>query len=273
MSEQEEKTKKEKLINESMITIKKFISKNLSITPSTFENSNLIKNLKSLITLIKTNNFSKEKIEQLSILSIKKVSNELLSMLSCKSLPNKILFDLTHTVHQILLYSNNELINNLLIGDEKIKYAKIFYKLLKISICEMYYTVKKGRLINGKFFVFLLIHYLNFVFPNEIKNMIYYAMSRNVSLIYILITIIIKQNLIINESKELFYEFLVKLSNIIISQRNLIKSKTKYNKTISKFLEELLIAYINNYYTVSNKFTINLFSLCFFYKNLPLIFL
>ena len=83
-------------------------------------------------------------------MSIKKVSEDLLNMLNCRSLSNKILFELIHLVSEILSFSSNESVSELFIGEEKMKYSKIFFKLIKASLYELFFNLKKKYLINEK---------------------------------------------------------------------------------------------------------------------------
>ena len=66
------------------------------------------------------------------------------------------------------------------------KYAKIFLKLIKASIFELYFNIKNDYLINEKFNIFAYLYYLNYVFPVDIKNLIYKSLSRNTSFLYTL---------------------------------------------------------------------------------------
>ena len=247
MKEEEEKEKKQKLKDKSLSIIKKFMDKNFTIPSDIFKDSKLIHNLNSLIELIKIKNFEKEKNEKLSILSIQKVSDELLNMLYCRSLSNKILFNLIHTISDVLSYSNVDSIKNLFMGNDSMKYTKIFFKLIKGSIYELYFNTKRDYLINEKFNVFAYLYYLNFVFPFNIKYSIYHTLSHNISFLYILTKILNKQNLILGEyNKEIFFEFCGNISNIVIKNRKKANKNYKFNNITYKFLEELLINYINN---------------------------
>jgi hypothetical protein len=204
--------------------------------------------LTSLIELIKKSNFNKEKNQKLAILSIQKVSDELLNMLNCRSLSNTILFSLVRTISDVLSYTDSDSVKNLLSGNEALKYTKIFYKLIKGSIYELYFNTKKDYLINEKYSVFVYLYYLNFVLPKNTKNSIYQILSHNISFIYILIKILNKQKLILGEySKEIFFDFCGKISNIIIANRKIKNNKYKFHPIIYKFLESLLNNYLYNY--------------------------
>ena len=277
MRDEEEKEKKQKLIDNSISIIQKFMNKNFRISSDNFKDSKIIPNLNSLINLIKTQNFNKEKNEKLSILSIQKVSDELLNILYCRSLSINKLFSLIHTVSEVLSYSNYDSIKNLLIGSEYMKYTKIFFKLIKGSVYELYFKMKKDYLIDEKCSAFSYFHYLNFVFPDNIKNLIYQTLSHNLSFIYIFIRLLYKQNLILGEyNKEIFYEFCGNIANKIMNKRN---KNVKFNQIIYKFLEQLLINCINSFFNDNNKnskinqinldckinltnISINLFDLC-----------
>ena len=269
IKEEEEKEKNEKLKDNSISAITKFMNKYFRSSSDNFKNSKLIHNLSSLINLIKTNNYTKEKNEKLSILSIQKVSDELLNMLYCRSLPNNILFTLIHTVSDVLSYANKDSINNLLMGNEYMKYTKIFFKLIKGSIYELYFNMKKDNLINEKFNVFGYIYSLNYAFPLNVKKLIYKTLSHNLSFIYILSSLLYKHNLITGKNNiNLFYEFCGNISNIIIKNK-----KTNFNVITHKFLEDLLINYVNTFsyennesngqnILKANNININLFDLC-----------
>ena len=247
IKEEEEKERTQKLKDNSLSIIKKFMDKNITISSDKFKDSKLIKNLNSLIDLIKSRDFDKEKNEKLSILSIQKVSDELLGMLNCRTLPNNILFNLIHTISDVLSYANYDSIKSLLKGNDSMKYIKIFYKLIKGSIYELYFNVKKDYLINEKFNIFFYLYYLNFVFPFNIKKLIYQTLSHNISFLYTLTKILYKQKLILGEyNKEIFFEFCGYISQILIKKRNTSITKYKFNNITYKFLEELLINYVNS---------------------------
>ena len=254
MREEEEKEKNQKKINNSMTIIKKFFNKNFHSTSNDFKDSKIIHNLSSLITLIKTKNFDKEKNEKLAILSLQKVSDELLNILNCRTLSNTYLFNLIHIVSEVLSLTNNESIQNLFKGNDNKKYIKIFFKLIKASIYELYFNMKKDYLINEKFNVFEYFYYLNFVFPHNVKILIYETLSHNTSFLYILTKILYKQKLILSEyNKEIFFEFCGNISNMIIKRRNKIFNDYKFNLITYKFLEELLINFIKNCDNEKNK--------------------
>ena len=59
-------------------------------------------------------------------------------MLNCRSLSNKILFNLIQVVNEVLSLANTDSIKNLFTGNEHKKYTKIFFKLIKGSIYELY---------------------------------------------------------------------------------------------------------------------------------------
>ena len=250
MKEEEEKAKKQKLIDNSMAIIRKFMDRNFNFPSDNFKDSKLIHNLNSLINLIKAKNFDKEKNEKLSILSIQKVSDELLSMLYCRSLSSNTLFTLIHTVSEVLSYSNNDSIKNLLIGKEHMKYTKIFFKLIKGSIFELYFNIKRDYLINEKYNVFGYLYYLNFIFPSNIKKLIYKTLSHSSSFLFILTKILYKHKLILGEyNKELIYDFCGNISNVIIQSRNRIN---KFNHVTYKYLEELLINCVSTFFNENN---------------------
>ena len=246
MKEEEKKEKNQKKIEESMNTIKKFWHKNFATSPKIFVDSKIIHNLNSVIKLIQENVFPKEKKEKLAILSIKKVSDELLVMLNCRGLPNKILFNLINTVAQVLSFTNNESVTELLINDENDKYTKIFFKLIKATIYELYFNIKKEYLINEKNNVFAYLFYLNYVFPNNVKTLIYTTLSGNISFIYVLSAILVKNKLIISQySKDIFFEFCAIISQSLTYKR---KANNKYifNDITYKFFEILLNHFVTN---------------------------
>ena len=246
MEEEEKKEKNKKKIDGALKVIKNFFNKNFSLSPKTFKESKLISNLLSVIKLLQENSFPKEKNEKLAILSIKKVSEDLLNMLNCRSLSNKILFELIHLVSEILSFSSNESVSELFIGEEKMKYSKIFFKLIKASLYELYFNLKKKYLINEKINVFAYIYYLDFVFPNDIKKLIYKSLSENSSFLFVLKSILEQSELILSKySKEILYEFCGNMSKIIINKRK-INSKYVFNKITYKFLEVLLNNVIKN---------------------------
>jgi len=247
MRDEEEKERNKKKVDSAMSIIKKFMNKNFTSSSEDFKDSKLIHNLASLIELIKKSNFNKEKNQKLAILSIQKVSDELLKILNCRSLSNTTLFTLIHTISDVLSYADNDSVKNLLSGNDGLKYTKIFYKIIKGSIYELYFNTKKDYLINEKYSVFAYLYYLNYVFPKNTKNSIYQILSHNVSFIYILIKILNKQKLILGEySKELFFDFCGNISNMIIANRKTKDNKFKFHPLIYKFLEELLNNYIYN---------------------------
>ena len=240
MEEEEKKEKNQKKIDESKNILKQFFKKNFDLPPKVFEDSKLIENLNSVVVLIRKNDLPKEKREKLAILSIKKVSNELLNILNCRGLSNKVLFNLINTVSEVLSFTTNELVNELFIGDEQMKYAKIFFKLIKASIYEIYFNIKKDYLVNEKFNVFGYLFYLNYVFPADIKNLIYKTLSRNMSFIYILNKILFKFNSIISDyNKEIFFEFCGILSSTLIDIKNK-NDKYKFNSIVYQYFELLL---------------------------------
>ena len=147
MEVEEKKEKEQKKIDNAKKVIKNFFKKNFSIPPKIFEESKVLPNLNSVINLIKKNDFPKEKKEKLAILSIKKVSEDLLNILNCRGLSNKNLFNLIHAVSEVLSFTNNESISLLFNEDDNMKYSKIFFKLIKGSIYELYFNIQKKYLI------------------------------------------------------------------------------------------------------------------------------
>ncbi len=245
MREEEEKERNQKQKDHSMQIIKNFMNKNFTYSSNNFKDSKLIHNLTSLINLIQTKNFEKEKNEKLAILSIQKVSDELLNMLNCRTLSNNTLFELTNIVSKVLSYTNNDLIKSLLIGNEHMKYTKIFFKLIKASIYALYFNMKKDYLINENYNIFGFIYYLNYIFPANISKIIYQALAHNNSFIYILTIILRKHKLLLGEyNKEILYEFLGEISKTIIKKRKR-NNNYKFNSITYKYLEELLINYID----------------------------
>ena len=246
MEEEEKKAKNQKKIDGALKIIKNFFNKNFSVPPKTFKESKLINNLNSVIKLLEGNSYPKDKKEKLAILSIKKVSDDLLNMLNCRGLSNKILFELIHTVSEILSFSTNESVAELFIGEQQMKYAKIFFKLIKASFYELYFNVKKKYLIDEKNNVFAYIYYLNYVFPNDIKKIIYKSLSENASFLFVLKNILEQNALIISKySKEILLEFCGNISTKIINKRK-INGKYIFNRITYKFLEELLYNFITN---------------------------
>ena len=267
MEEEEKKEKNQKKIDKSKNILKQFFKKNFDLPPKAFEDTKIIENLNSVVVLIRKNDLPKEKREKLAILSIKKVSNELLNMLNCRGLSNKVLFNLINTVSEVLSFTTNELVNELFIGDEQMKYTKIFFKLIKASIYEIYFNVKKDYLINEKFNVFGYLYYLNYVFPTDIKNLIYKTLSRNMSFIYLLNTILFKINSIISDyNKEIFFEFCGILSSTLINIKNK-NDKYKFSSIVYKYLELLLsnaFDFLKNGTKKNDKYKsfINIFEIC-----------
>ena len=244
MDEEEKKEKNRKKIDNAKSIIKTFFTKNFSIPPKSFEQSHLIRNLNSVISKIQQNDLDSNKKEKLAILSIRKVSDELLNMLNCRGLSNKTLFNLIDTVSQVFSFTNNESVSELLKGEESMKYTKIFYKLIKASIYQLYFNINKSYLINEKFNAFAYLYYLNYVFPINTKNLIYKALSRNVSFLYILNKVLLKDNLIISKySKEILFEFCGFISKIL-ANNYLIKKKYSFNKISYKFFELLISNFI-----------------------------
>ena len=143
MRDEEEKEKNKKKVDNAMSIIKIFVKKNFTSSSEDFKGSKLMHNLISLIELIKKSNFSKEKNQKLAILSIQKVSDELLNMLNCRSLSNTTLFSLIHTISDVLSYTDSDSVKNLFFGNDNLKYSKIFYKLIKGSIYELYYNINR----------------------------------------------------------------------------------------------------------------------------------
>ena len=264
MEEEEKKEKNQKNKDAALNIIKKFMNKNLDVPPKTFDNSKTIHNLDSVIKLIQKSNFPKEKNEKLAILSIQKVSDNLLNMLNCRGLPNKTLFNLIHTVTEVLSLTNNESISDLFTKDDRMKYAKIFFKLIKASIYELYFNIKKDYLINEKNKVFAYLYYLNYIFPVDIKKLIYKSLSRNISFIYTLTKILDKNNLIISQySKELFLEFCGILSSAL-TKKSQMNGKYVFNSNTNKFfaiLSKIFICNINNIMN-NNKNVFNIFEIC-----------
>ena len=267
MEEEEKKEKNQKKIDKAKTILKHFFQKNFDSSPKAFEESKIIDNLNSVVALIQRNDLPKEKREKLAILSIKKVSNELLNILKCRSLSNKNLFNLIHTVSEVLSFTTNESVSELFIGDEQMKYAKIFLKLIKASIYEIYFNVKKDYLINEKFNAFGYLYYLNYVFPSDIKNLIYKVLSKNVSFIFILNEILNRIKSIISEySKEMFFEFCGNLSSTLINIRNKNK-KYKFSSITSNYFQLLLNIVCDKLKDGTNKNDkiknfINIFDLC-----------
>ena len=242
----EEKEKNKKLLDNSKSIIKKFMDTYFTCSANDFQNSRLINNLTSVIDLINKKNLDKEKNEKLAILSIQKVSEELLNMLNCRSLSNKILFNLIQVVNEVLSLANTDSIKNLFTGNEHKKYTKIFFKLIKGSIYELYVNVKRDYLINEKFSAFGYLYYLNFIFPINIKKLMYRTLSHNLSFLFVLTKILSKQNLILSEyNKEVLYEFCGNISKMIIQKRQENNNNYKFNNITYKFLEELLVNYIS----------------------------
>ena len=267
MEEEEKKEKIQKKIDGARNVIKKFFNKNFSIPSKNFEGSKIISNLNSVINLIHENDFPKEKKEKLAILSIKKVSGDLLNMLNCRRLSNKILFNLIHTVSEVLSFSSNESVVELFNGNDYMVYAKIFFKLIKGSIYELYINMQKEYLINEKNNVFAYLYYLNYVFPNNIKNLIYKSLSKNISFIFVLTKILDKNKLIISQfSKEILFEFYGKISTILTDNRK-INNKYIFNSITYKYFEILLYNFANNKTNGNikdnnNKNFINIFDIC-----------
>ena len=269
IKEEDKKAINKKKIDDSMLLIKKFMEQNFKYSSDKFKDSRLINNLTFLLDSIKEKKFDKTKVEKLSILSIKKVSEELLDMLYCRSLQNNYLFDLIHTISEVLSYTNNEEIKNIFTDKEYMKYTKIFFKLIKGSIYELYFNITKDYLINEKLNIFAYIYYLNYVFPYNTKKIIYKALTHNLSFLYILTRILYKHNLIIGDyNKEIFFEF---CGNILK-----FKIRNKKNKITYQFLEEYLNDIISNFVNdnngdknkinISEKYlrnlSVNLFDLC-----------
>ena len=265
MEEEEKKEKNQKKIDKAKTILKQFFKTNFEASTKAFEESKIIDNLNSVVTLIQKNNLPKEKREKLAILSIKKVSNELLSMLNCRGLSNKILFNLIHIVSEVLSSTTNESVSELFIGEEQMKYTKIFLKLIKASIYEIYFNMKKDYLINEKFNAFGYLYYLNYVFPTDIKNLIYKVLSKNVSFIYILNNILYKIKSIISEySKEIFFEFCGNLSSALINIRNK-NEKYKFSSITSNFFQLLINLVCDNIKDGKNdkiKNFFNIFDIC-----------
>ena len=265
MEEEEKKEKNQKKIDKAKTILKQFFKTNFEESTKAFEESKIIDNLNSVVTLIQKNNLPKEKREKLAILSIKKVSNELLGMLNCRGLSNKILFNLIHIVSEVLSSTTNESVSELFIGEEQMKYTKIFLKLIKASIYEIYFNMKKDYLINEKFNVFGYLYYLNYVFPTDIKNLIYKVLSKNVSFIYILNNILYKIKSIISEySKEIFFEFCGNLSSSLITIRNK-NEKYKFSSITSNFFQLLINLVCDNIKDGKNdkiKNFFNIFDIC-----------
>ena len=267
MEVEEKKEKEQKKIDNAKKVIKNFFKKNFSIPPKIFEESKVLPNLNSVINLIKKNDFPKEKKEKLAILSIKKVSEDLLNILNCRGLSNKNLFNLIHTVSEVLSFTNNESISLLFNEDDNMKYSKIFFKLIKGSIYELYFNIQKKYLINEKSNAFAYLYYLNYVFPKNTKNLIYKSLSENISFMFILTKILYKTELMISQySKEIFFEFCGKISKLLTNKR---KTNNKYifNSIIYKFLEILLYDIVSIITDESNKNNnnknfINIFDIC-----------
>ena len=267
MEVEEKKEKEQKKIDNAKKVIKNFFKKNFSIPPKIFEESKVLPNLNSVINLIKKNDFPKEKKEKLAILSIKKVSEDLLNILNCRGLSNKNLFNLIHAVSEVLSFTNNESISLLFNEDDNMKYSKIFFKLIKGSIYELYFNIQKKYLINEKSNAFAYLYYLNYVFPKNTKNLIYKSLSENISFMFILTKILYKTELMISQySKEIFFEFCGKISKLLTNKR---KTNNKYifNSIIYKFLEILLYDIVSIITDESNKNNnnknfINIFDIC-----------
>ena len=277
MEVEEQKEKEQKKIDKARKVIENFSKKNFAISPKIFEESKIIANLNSVINLIKENDFPKEKKEKLAILSIKKVSEDLLNILNCRGLSNKNLFNLIQTVSEVLGFTNNESISLLFNEDDNMKYTKIFFKLIKGSIYELYFNIQKKYLINEKNNAFAYLFYLNYVFPKDIKNLIYKSLSKNTSFIFILTKILYKTDLMISQySKEIFFEFCGNLSKLLTNNRKR-NNKYKFNSIIYKFLEILLYSTVNNITDESNKNNknknyFNLFDICCNLEESPLSF-
>ena len=266
MEIEEQNDKNQKKIDKAKNILNNFFSKNFSKSPKIFKESKLIDNLTSVINLVQKNDLTKDKKEKLSILSIKKVSDELLNILNCRGLSNKNFFNLINVVSNVLSFTNNELVLELLIGDDHMKYAKIFYKLIKASIYELFINTKKNYLIDEKSNVFSYLYYLNYVFPNNIKNLIYKSLAENISFLDTLTKIIEKNKLIISQySKEILFEFCGNLSSIIANKRK-INNKYIFCNITHKFLEALLYYIIDSMKEKKNKVNnnknINIFDLC-----------
>ena len=248
IKEEDQKAKNQKKIDESLLIIEKFLDQNFSQSSEKFKDSKLIANLTFLLDSFKTKTFDKAKMEKLSILSIKKISEELLVILYCRSLPNNYLFNLIHTISEVLSYTNNDEIKKLFTDKENMKYIKIFFKLIKGSIYELYFNITKDYLINEKFNIFAYIYYLNYAFPSNTKKIIYKTLSHNLSFLYILLKILYKHNLIIGDyNKEIFFDFCGNISNAILKYRN------KKNKIVYQFFEEYLNNIITNIFKDNNK--------------------
>ena len=226
--EEEEKTKK------LMQTIEKFFNKYIFISSDNVKDSKIISQLNSLKKYIEKNNFKKEKNEKLSIAAIKTVSDELLKMLNCPSLPNETLFKLLQIIADFLYYTNDNSIKKLLIED--VKYVKIFFKLIKGAIFELYFNVKKNQIVdkknqivNKKFTIFTFLYYLNYIFPTNTKILIFKNLSRNKSFLYILriilynIHLLFERNNIGYDNKNVFFEFCGNISNAIFKMKKKIK--------------------------------------------------
>ena len=248
IKEEVQKAKYQKKIDDSLLIIGKFLDQNFSQSSEKFKDSKLITNLTFLLDTFKTKAFDKAKMEKLSILSIKKISDELLVILYCRSLPNNYLFNLIHTISEVLSYTNNDEIKKLFTDKENMKYIKIFFKLIKGSIYELYFNLTKDYLINEKFNIFAYIYYLNYVFPSNTKKIIYKTLSHNLSFLYILMKILYKHNLIIGDyNMEIFFDFCGNISNSILKNRN------KKNKIVYQFFEEYLNNIITNFFKDNNR--------------------
>ena len=269
MKKEEEEEKKKKL----MQTIEKFFNKYIFISSDNVKDSKIISQLNSLKKYIEKNNFKKEKNEKLSIAAIKTVSDELLKMLNCRSLPNETLFKLLQIIADILYYTNDNSIKKLLIED--VKYVKIFVKLIKGAIFELYFNVKinqivdkKNQIVNKKFTIFTFLYYLNYIFPTNTKNLIFKNLSRNKSFLYILriilynIHLLFERNNIGYDNKKVFFEFCGNISNAIFKMKKKNKN-LELNYITYNFLDGLFINYLNNYFNdndniIENENSINL---------------
>ena len=188
-------------------------------------------------------------------------------MLNCRCLSNNTLFNLLQTIVDVLSYTNDNSIKNLLIEDDTMIYTKIFFKLIKKAIYELYFKIK-NKIVNQKFTIFTFIYYLNYIFPTNTKNLIYRNLSHNTSFLYILTIIIHKVYLILEikneefDNKNIFFEFCGNIANVIIKKRKKNK-KYQLNNITYKFLERLLIKYVNSYFNdtvnkIENKNSINI---------------
>ena len=269
LKETEKKQKEENKINQSNIIIKSFLRKNFT-SRKKFSNSNLYENLLSIKLFIEENNFDQKKKELIIIKSFEKTIKEINDYLRCRMIKINDINNLIKIISDLfLLIDSTSFFSFFGLKDINFQYSKMLFKLIQISVENVYENLKKEYLIedNNPLFIFLNVLLLNT--KHNVKQLIIRKLIHNLNFICVLNEILLRKNKILNEvNLKLFLGFCEDLVYEIYNQRKFfsLNGFTNFsNKIIDKYLENFIISILSfDNFPISK---INVVSLCFVLEN------